>query len=230
MALLQPPGGSSSEGHVSPPSPVAARGPGLSVTDRVRTTRSSFVLDSSERRSLLRLSLSLLAARRHCSPRREHARSRGGEEKAESRSYQTRAEMGLPTAAAPACCFPSTSSSSPRLLLLPLQPPPPQPPRRRRRLVSPGVCFGSPLPLHARFHWPHAVASSSMRRRGRRRRATAPPAAAAAGEATGDGGGSGPGAEDKVMEVSLLRGVPRCAFFFVLGSCARDLLRCLFIA
>lgn len=70
MALLQPPGGSSSEGHVSPPSPVAARGPGLSVTDRVRTTRSSFVLDSSERRSLLRLSLSprrsppLLAAAR----------------------------------------------------------------------------------------------------------------------------------------------------------------------
>lgn len=60
-----------------------------------------------------------------------------------------------------------------------------------------------------------------MRRRGRRRRATAPPAAAAAGEATGDGGGSGPGAEDKVMEVSLLRGVPRCAFFFLFWVRAR---------
>jgi ABC-type uncharacterized transport system fused permease/ATPase subunit len=42
-----------------------------------------------------------------------------------------------------------------------------------------------------------------MRRRGRRRRATAPPAAAAAGEATGDGGGSGPGAEDKRVETDL---------------------------
>uniref|UniRef100_A0A0E0BZ29 ABC transporter domain-containing protein n=1 Tax=Oryza meridionalis TaxID=40149 RepID=A0A0E0BZ29_9ORYZ len=104
--------------------------------------------------------------------------------------------MGLPTAAAPACCFPSTSS--PGLLLLPLQPPPSSPPRR---LVSPGVgCFGSPL--RARFHWPQAV-GSSMRRRGRRRRAAAPPAAAAAGEATGDGGGSGPGAEDKRVETDL---------------------------
>lgn len=72
------------------PSPVAARGPGLSVTDRVRTTRSSFVLDSSERRSLLRLSLSLSSPLAAIARRGES--TRGHEEKKKRNREATKRE------------------------------------------------------------------------------------------------------------------------------------------